>query len=54
VNLKDNLMRAKVIKKLGGFPNDCPIDVIFTFLEKISRRCQWIIDKSVVSQHLKN
>jgi len=55
VSLDNDLMRTKIIKQLGGFPDKCPICVVIQLLDVISAtNYRWIIDKSMVSQHLRS
>jgi glycosyltransferase involved in cell wall biosynthesis len=54
VSLDNTLMRTKIIRQLGGFPSKCPICVVLHLLNAVSAaNYRWIVDKSVVSQHLK-
>jgi glycosyltransferase involved in cell wall biosynthesis len=54
VSLDNNLMRTKIIRQLGGFPDKCPICVVIQLLDVISTtNYRWIVDKSVISQHLR-
>jgi hypothetical protein len=54
LSLDNNLMRTKIIRQLGGFPDKCPICVVLQLANVISTtNYHWIVDKSVVSQHLR-
>jgi glycosyltransferase involved in cell wall biosynthesis len=53
-SLDNNLIRTKIIRQLGGFPTKCSICVVYHLLDVIVRaNYRWIIDKTVVSQHLR-
>jgi len=54
-SIDNNIFRTEVIRRLGGFPNDCPICVDIILRKKLLRETsyKWIIDTSVVSDHIR-
>lgn len=55
VSIDNNIYRTSIIKRLGGFPNDCPICTDTILMKKIVKETpyKWIIDNSVVSLHIR-
>jgi glycosyltransferase involved in cell wall biosynthesis len=55
VSIDNNIFRTKVVRQLGGFPSDCPVCADTILMKKIlcSTSYKWIIDTSVVSEHLR-
>jgi glycosyltransferase involved in cell wall biosynthesis len=54
VSIDNNIIRTNVIKQLGGFPNICPTCMDVILMKKILKSgCIWIIDRNVVSEHVR-
>jgi glycosyltransferase involved in cell wall biosynthesis len=55
VSMDNNIFRAEIIRRLGGFPNDCPVCTDTILMKKLLRETcyKWIIDPSVVSDHIR-
>lgn len=54
-SIDNNIFRTKVIRQLGGFPTDCPVCCDTVLIKQLARktRYKWIVDKTVVSNHLR-
>lgn len=55
VSMDNTIYKTKVIKALGGFPNECPICTDTILYKKINwfTPYKWVIDSKVVSLHLR-
>jgi glycosyltransferase involved in cell wall biosynthesis len=55
VSMDNNIFRTEIIRRLGGFPSDCPVCTDTILMKKILRETsyKWIIDTSVVSDHIR-
>jgi glycosyltransferase involved in cell wall biosynthesis len=54
LSMDNNIIRTKVIREIGGFPDLCPtcMDVILMKI-LVSRGYKWVIDEKVISDHLR-
>jgi glycosyltransferase involved in cell wall biosynthesis len=53
-SLDNNILNTKIIREVGGFPSDCPVCTDGILLENLHKRgYKWLIDKEVVSTHLR-
>lgn len=53
--MDNNLYRTELIRKLGGFPDSCPVSVDENLRENVERAgFKWVIDPTVISQHIRN
>lgn len=54
-SLDNNIFRTGLLRKLGGFPNKCPIYVDAELLDIINetKYYKWVVDESVVSYHIR-
>ena len=54
-SIDNNIFRTKVIRQLGGFPTICPVcsDTILFKKIMLETGYRWIIDKEVVSYHIR-
>jgi glycosyltransferase involved in cell wall biosynthesis len=55
VSIDNNIFRTKVIRQLGGFPNDCPVCADTILVKKIVYETpyKWIVNTNVVSDHIR-
>jgi glycosyltransferase involved in cell wall biosynthesis len=55
ISIDNNIFRTKVIRLLGGFPTVHPLFTDSALYKKIAEetRLRWIVDRKVVSQHIK-
>jgi len=55
VAIDNNIFRTNIVKGLGGFPTSCPICADTILMKTILNRtsCRWIIDKNIVSLHIR-
>lgn len=54
VSIDNNIFRTRVVRQLGGFPRICPVCTDTVLIKRtIENGFKWIIDKSVVSEHLR-
>jgi len=54
VSIDNNLFRTRVVRQLGGFPRVCPVCTDTVLIKwALERGFKWIIDKNVVSEHLR-
>jgi glycosyltransferase involved in cell wall biosynthesis len=56
ISIDNNIFRTKVVKSMGGFPNDCLICTDIILMKKISAETpyKWVIDSNVTSLHVRN
>jgi len=55
ISIDNNIYRTRAIKAIGGFPYDCPVCVDSVLMQKLHRlNFKWIVDKSIVSTHLRD
>lgn len=55
VSIDNNIFRTKMIRQMGSFPNECPtcMDTILMKRIVLETPYKWIIDTSVISDHLR-
>ncbi len=55
VCIDNTIYKTKIIKALGGFPNECPICTDTILYKKINwfTSYKWVIDSTVISLHLR-
>jgi cellulose synthase/poly-beta-1,6-N-acetylglucosamine synthase-like glycosyltransferase len=55
VSMDNNIFRTKIIRQLGGFPNDCLVCTDTILMRKIIYETpyKWVIDMNVVSDHIR-
>jgi len=55
ISIDNNIFRTKIIRSLGGFPSDCPTCTDMILMKKMlsETRLKWIIDATVISEHLR-
>lgn len=55
LSMDNNIIRTKVIREMGGFPDLCPtcMDIILMKILVFERGYKWIIDEKVISDHLR-
>jgi glycosyltransferase involved in cell wall biosynthesis len=52
--LDNDIYRTEMIRKIGGFPNFCPVSVDHGLREEVRKAgYKWIIDGTVVSDHIR-
>ena len=56
VSIDNNIFRSKVVRSMGGFPDDCLICTDMILMKRISAETsyKWIIDSNVTSLHIRN
>ncbi|MDW8049366.1 MAG: glycosyltransferase [Nitrososphaerota archaeon] len=54
-SIDNNIYRTKIIRELGGFPKNCPTCSDTILMKKIiwETPYKWIIDKNVISDHIR-
>ncbi|MGQ9544923.1 MAG: hypothetical protein ACUVQX_03970 [Candidatus Bathycorpusculaceae bacterium] len=46
---------TKIIQKVGGFPNSCPVCVDLNLRDMVQKAgFKWIVDPTVISQHIRS
>ncbi|MEM2971973.1 MAG: glycosyltransferase [Candidatus Bathyarchaeia archaeon] len=55
VSMDNNIFRTKIIRQLGGFPNDCLVCTDTILMKKIIYETpyKWVIDINVISDHIR-
>jgi glycosyltransferase involved in cell wall biosynthesis len=54
ISLDNNIFCTEKIRQVGGFPSECPVCIDQNLRDNIEKAgFKWIIDKSVVSDHLR-
>jgi len=55
VSMDNNIFKTKIIRQLGGFPNECPVCTDTILMKKILYETpyKWIIDINVISEHIR-
>jgi len=53
-SIDNNILRTKIVERLGGFPSNCKVCMDANLKEIITKQTpyKWITDKSVISEHL--
>lgn len=54
ISLDNTLYRTEVLRKIGGFSEECPSSVDLELFDRLSKQgYKWITDHTIISNHLK-
>jgi glycosyltransferase involved in cell wall biosynthesis len=54
ISLDNNIYRTEIVRKIGGFPDFCPISVDHGLMEEVRKAgYEWVVDGTVVSDHIR-
>lgn len=53
-SMDNNIFKTRLVKQVGGFPSECPVCTDGILMWKLGKLgCRWLIDTSVVSDHIR-